>query len=421
VRAEVVGVGTELLLGQIANTNARWISERLADIGVDVLHHQVVGDNLDRIADALRHALSRADIVIATGGLGPTQDDITRQAVASVAGATLVRQADLEEMIRQKFARVGRSMPESNLVQADVPEGARVILPGRGTAPGLVLDVGGVRMYALPGVPAEMAEMMESTVLPELAALAGPAAIVSRVIRCVGIAESRIAELLDDLFHGSDNPTLAYLAGGGEVRVRMTAKATSREEARALIEPVVDEVAGRIGDFVFTTDDEELEEAVGRLLRAAGKTLACAESLTGGELGGRITSVPGASDYFRGSAVCYTPDAKRDVLGVSPETLDGPGPVSPECAREMAAGARRLFGADVAVAVTGAAGPEAHGGAGPGEVFVAIEAEGVSHQRGLRAPGDREMVRRWAEQSALDLVRRHLEGKPLPGGGPVVS
>ena len=420
MRAEVVGVGTELLLGQIANTNARWISERLADIGVDVLHHQVVGDNLDRIADALRHALLRADVVIATGGLGPTQDDITRQAVASVAGATLVRHADLEEMIRQKFARVGRSMPESNLVQADVPEGARVILPGPGTAPGLVLDVGGVRMYALPGVPAEMAEMMESSVLPELAALAGPAATLSRVIRCVGIAESRIAELLDDLFHGSDNPTLAYLAGGGEVRVRMTAKATSREEARALIEPVVDEVAGRIGDFVFTTDDEELEEAVGRLLRAAGKTLACAESLTGGELGGRITSVPGASDYFRGSAVCYTPDAKRDVLGVSPETLDGPGPVSPECAREMAAGARRLFGADVAVAVTGAAGPEAHGGAGPGEVFVAIEAEGVSHQRGLRAPGDREMIRRWAEQAALDLVRRHLEGRPLPDEGPVV-
>lgn len=414
MRAEVVGVGTELLLGQIANTNARWISERLADIGVDVLHHQVVGDNLERIADALHHALSRADVVIATGGLGPTQDDITRQAVALVAGATLVRHADLEEMIRQKFARVRRTMPESNLVQADVPDGARVILPGRGTAPGLVLDVGGVRTYALPGVPSEMAEMMEGTVLPELAALAGPGAIVSRIIRCVGIAESRIAELLDDLFRRSDNPTLAYVAGGGEVRVRLTAKATSREEARALIEPVLEEVVGRIGDFVFTTDDEELEEAVGRLLQAAGKALACAESLTGGELGARITSVAGASDYFRGSAVCYTAEAKRDILGVSQETLEGPGPVSPECAREMAAGGRRLFGADVAVAVTGAAGPEVHGGAGPGELFVAIEAEGVSDQRGLRAPGDREMVRRWAEQAALDLVRRHLEGKPFP-------
>ncbi len=421
VRAEVVGVGTELLLGQIANTNAQWISERLAKIGVDVLHHQVVGDNLDRIADALRHALSRADIVIATGGLGPTQDDITREAVARVAGAKLVRHAELEEMIREKFARVGRNMPESNLVQADVPEGARTIVPERGTAPGLAVEVTGKRLFALPGVPAEMREMMEGAVLPELAALAGPAALVSRVIRSVGIAESRIAELLDDLFHGSANPTVAYLAGGGEVRVRLTAKATTREEARALIEPVVGEVAGRIGDFVFTTEDEDLEEAVGRLLRAAGRTLACAESLTGGELGGRITSVAGASDYFRGSAVCYTPDAKRDVLGVLPETLDGPGPVSQECAREMAVGARRLFGADVAVAVTGAAGPETHGGAGPGEVFVAIEAEGVSHQRGLRAPGDREMVRRWAEQAALDLVRRHLEGRPLPGGGPVVS
>jgi nicotinamide-nucleotide amidase len=416
VRTQVVGVGTELLLGQIPNTNAQWISERLAEVGVDVLHHQVVGDNPERIEEALRHALSHADVVIVTGGLGPTQDDVTREAVAEVAGAKLVRRPELEEMIRAKFARAGRRMPESNLLQANVPEGARVILPDRGTAPGLAVEIEGKRLYALPGVPAEMREMMEGTILPELAALAGPASITSRIVRTIGIPESRVAELTDDLFQASANPTVAYLAGGGEVKVRLTAKAATREEAEALLEPLVQEVVRRVGDHVFTTADEELEEVVGRLLREADRTLACAESLTGGELGARITSVPGASDFFLGSAVCYSSRAKREILGVSQGTIDGPGVVSAECAREMASGARRLFGADVAVALTGAAGPEPHGGAEPGQIWAALEAEGVSHQRGLRSPGDRHLVRRWAEHTALDLVRRHLEGKPLPDG-----
>ncbi len=411
-----MGVGTELLLGQISNSNARWISERLAEIGIDVLHHQVVGDNLERIEEALRDALSHADVVIVTGGLGPTQDDITREALAVVAGARIVRRPELEEMIRAKFARAGRDMPDSNLVQADVPEGARVILPDRGTAPGLVVEVSDARLYALPGVPAEMREMMEGTVLPELSSLAGPASIASRIVRSVGLPESRVAEVTDDLFRGSANPTVAYLAGGGEVKVRLTAKAGSREDAELLLEPLVEEVVRRLGNHAFTTTDEELEETVGRLLREAGKTLACAESLTGGELGARITSVPGASDYFLGSAVCYSPRTKREILGVSQETIDEPGVVSAECAREMAAGARRLFGSDVAVALTGAAGPTPHAGAEPGQIWAAIEAEDVSHQRGLRSPGDRDLVRRWAEQAGLDLVRRHLQGVPLPDG-----
>jgi nicotinamide-nucleotide amidase len=420
VNAEVVGVGTELLLGQIDNSNARWISERLAEIGVDVLHHQAVGDNLDRIVEALRLALSRSDVVIVTGGLGPTQDDITRDAVATALGLRLVRHPEIEDMLRERFARLGRHMPESNLVQADVPEGGRTIVPRRGSAPGLVIEHGGHRLYALPGVPAEMREMMEGAILPELAELSDGGAIVSRILRCTGIAESRVAELLDDLFHGSANPTVAYLAGGGEVRVRLTAKASSRGEALALIAPVAEEAARRIGDPVFSTDDEDLEQAVGRLLRASERTLACAESLTGGELGARITSVAGSSAYFVGSAVCYTTDAKRSVLGVSAETLQGPGVVSRGCAREMALGARRLFGADLAVGLTGAAGPEAHGGVEPGTVWVAIEADDVSHQRGLHVPGDRDWVRRWAEQAALDLIRRHLEGRALSSSDRVV-
>lgn len=414
MRAEILGVGTELLLGQIANTNARWISERLAEIGVDVLHHEVVGDNFERIVESFRLGLSRADVVIATGGLGPTQDDITRPALAAAAGVALVRLPAIEERLRARWAATGREMPESNLVQADVPQGGREIAPVRGTAPGLVVQVGDGRVYALPGVPAEMIEMMEGTVLPELSALAGPSTVVSRSLRCVGMAESKIADLLDDLFHGSTNPTVAYLAGGGEVKVRLTAKASTPEEAAALIDPVAEEAARRLGDVVFSTTDASLEEAVGELLRGSGLTLCCAESLTGGGLGARITSVPGASSYFLGAAVAYSAAAKRAVLGVSRETLEGPGPVSRECAAEMAAGARRLFGADLAVALTGAAGPEAHAGAPAGEVWVALEGEGVLHQRNLRWPGDRAFVRRLAEQSGLDLVRRHLSGLPLP-------
>jgi nicotinamide-nucleotide amidase len=415
VRAEIVAVGTELLLGQIANTNAAWLSERLAEIGVDVLRHQVVGDNADRIEEAIATAVSRSDVVVVMGGLGPTQDDITRPALARVAGAELVRRPEIERELRERFRIRGREMSEGNLAQADVPEGARFITPERGTAPGLIVDIGTTRVYALPGVPAEMREMAEGVVLPELAERGGPAALVSRTLRCYGLAESRIAELLEDLFHGSPNPTVAYLAGGGEVHVRLSAKAGSRSEAESLLEPLERAVRERLGDHVYGIDDESLEAVVGRLLLERGLTLACAESLTGGGLGERITAVPGASAYFRGSAVTYSLEAKRSILGVSDATLDGPGPVSPECAAEMAAGARRVFGADIAVALTGVAGPDAHGGAEAGQVWIGLDAVDRSHQHGFRWPFDRELVRRSSELSALDLVRRHLLGLPLPG------
>lgn len=412
MRAEIIGIGTEILLGQIPNSNAQWMSERLAEIGVDVLQHQAVGDNVERIADAFRLATSRADVVISTGGLGPTQDDITRDGLAAALGVGMERHAEIEEFLRKKFDRIEREMPESNLVQAMVPEGCRYILPDRGTAPGLVCRSGDTLVYAVPGVPAEMREMTEGTILPELAEASG-AAIVSRVLRSTGIAEAKVGEMLAGLFESSENPTVAYLASSGEVKVRLTAKAATRGEAELLIDPVAAEVVGRLGDVVFTTGNEELEEVVGRLLRDAGKSLACAESLTGGSLGARITSVPGASDYFLGSAVVYTAEAKQSVLGVAKETIEEHGVVSEECVREMAAGVRSLYGADVAVALTGAAGPEPHGGEAPGRVWIALEASDVSHSRGFRAPGDRVQVRRWAEQAALDLVRRYVEGRPF--------
>jgi nicotinamide-nucleotide amidase len=417
VSAEVVGVGTELLLGQIANTNARWISERLAAVGVDVLHHQAVGDNVPRIVETLRTAMGRADVVIVTGGLGPTEDDLTRDAIAQLLDLEMVRHPEIEELLRDTFAGYGRGdMPLSNLRQADVPEGMRYIAPVRGTAPGLVSTLpDGKRIYAVPGVPAEMQEMMEATILPELAVLAGPATIVSRTLRSASLGESRVAERLRDLFEGSSNPSVAYLASSSEVKVRLTAKAETRERAEAMLAPLAAEVQARLADALFTVDDEELEEALGRLLRADGRTLACAESLTGGGVGERITSVAGASDYFVGSAVVYTAEAKRRVLGVSRETLEGPGVVSEACALEMAAGARRLFGADLGLALTGAAGPEPHAGAEPGTVWVAVDAEDVRHARRLHVPGERSRVRRWAEQAGLDLVRRYLEGLSLSG------
>jgi nicotinamide-nucleotide amidase len=256
--------------------------------------------------------------------------------------------------------------------------------------------------------------MMEGTILQELAAAAGPAVVRSRTLRCAGIGESRVAEIVADLFEASSNPSLAYLASAGEVKVRITAKAATAEEAEALIAPVAEEVHVRLGDVVFTVTDEALEEAVGRLLTARRLTLASAESLTGGSVGARITEVPGASAYFLGAAVTYSAEAKRAVLGVRRETLEGPGVVSRECALEMAAGARALFNADVAVALTGAAGPEPHGGAAPGTVWLALDAGEVTHARGYVSPAERDRVRRWAEQSALDLVRRYLEGRELP-------
>jgi nicotinamide-nucleotide amidase len=414
VRAEIVAVGTELLLGQIANTNARWMSEELAAIGVDVLHHQAVGDNLERIVEAIRLAAARADVVLITGGLGPTQDDITRDALAVFLGVPMERHLEIEELLRRKFRAFGRrEMPESNLRQADVPEGARTVIPDRGTAPGLVAEADGTLLYAIPGVPEEMVEMMEGTILPELAAMSEGTVVRSKILRATGIGESALAEQVDDLFEGSTNPTIAFLASAGEVKVRITAKAGSAAEADAAIEPVAKEVLRRLGDVVFTTSDESLEEAVVRLLGERGQRLG-AESLTGGGVGARLTAVPGAADVFVGSAVVYTVEAKRSILGVSAETLEQHGPVSEETAIEMAAGARRVFGTELGLSLTGAAGPEPHGGAPAGTVWIALVGEDVVHARTFVVPGERDRVRRWAEQAALDLVRRYLEGRPLP-------
>jgi nicotinamide-nucleotide amidase len=414
VRCEIIGVGTELLLGQIINTNAAWIGQRLADVGWDCLRHTVVGDNEQRIAETIREALDRADAVIVTGGLGPTQDDVTREALAAVAGVSLVRQPDLEQWLRERFARMGvRRMAEMNLRQADVPEGARVIDNPRGTAPGLIVELDGKPTYAVPGVPREMEAMLERVVLPDLAARAGEGrAIVSRTLRTVGVGESRLAERLTPLWEeaGAGQATLAYLASPGEVRVRLTAVGATREEALAEIAPVEARVRQELGDIVYGTDDETLEAVVGRLLREQGLSLATAESLTGGLLGGRVTGIAGASDYYLGGVVAYATDAKASQLGVDSDLLAAEGPVSEPVAAAMATGARNAFGADLGLAATGVAGPTEQSGRRVGTLCLGVADAAGTAAKTLTAPGDRTQVRLWTCSVALDLLRRRLEG-----------
>jgi nicotinamide-nucleotide amidase len=415
VRCEIIGVGTELLLGQIVNTNAAWIGQRLADVGWDCLRHTVVGDNEERIAVAIREALGRADAVILTGGLGPTQDDVTREAVAAVAGVRLVRHPEIEQWLRDRFSRVGSiRMAEMNLKQADMPEGGRIIDNPVGTAPGLIVEVGGKPIYAVPGVPREMERMLERAVLPDLAVRAGEGrAIVSRTLRTAGLGESLLAERLTPLWDSfaAGGVTMAYLASAGEVRIRLTAVGATRDQALDEIAPVEAAIRAELGDLVYGQDDETLEAKIGRLLVSAKRTLGCAESLTGGLLGGRVTTVPGSSDYYLGGVITYATDAKAAVLGVDRGLLAEHGPVSEAVAGAMAEGVRRLLGASVGLATTGVAGPTEQGGQPVGTLCLGVaDADGTVTRR-VRAPGDRAQVRAWAATSALDLLRRRLEGK----------
>jgi len=409
MRAEIVAVGTELLLGDIVNTNAAHIGRSLATIGIDCHLHTTVGDNEERIANAIGSALERADAVIVTGGLGPTQDDVTREAIARVAGVELARDPMIEESLRARFKELGREMPEMNVRQADVPAGGHIIEQTWGTAPGLIVEHDGRVIYAIPGVPAEMEDMLTRAVLPDLARRSGqPSQIVSRIVRIAGVSESAIAEALHDTWEllGGET-TMAFLAGGGEVRVRLTAKADDPARAEDLVAAAEATVRGALGAAVVGVDGETLETVVGELLLARGWTLGCAESLTGGALGSRIASVPGASEYFRGSIVSYATEVKEDVLDVSGWVLEEHGPVSAPVARAMAGGARDKLKADVAVAITGVAGP-AEQGRPIGTVVLAVMGPLGEAAREIRLPGDRNTVRTLATSAGLNLVRLYL-------------
>jgi nicotinamide-nucleotide amidase len=406
MRCEVLAVGTELLLGQIVDTNSAWIGEQLARAGIDSYEHVVVGDNPQRIVEALRELLAKSDAVIVCGGLGPTQDDVTRECIAEVMNVGLDRRDDIVEHIASMFSARGRDMAENNKRQADVPRGADVIWNPRGTAPGLICPVGHKVVYAVPGVPYEMQNMVGDAVIPDLLRRSGQAfTIVSRTLKTWGTAESTLAELIAPRVDAQSNPTIAFLARGIEgICVRLTAKAETEEEARALIELEEKEVRVLLGDLVFAVDDETLESIVLEQLAARGWTLAIAESLTGGLVQARIASVPNASRAFSGGIVSYDAQVKRDLLGVTAEKV-----VSEQCAREMADGVRRLLGADVGIATTGVAGPDELEGEPVGTVVLGIAVAGNPLEAvRVRLPGDRHQVQQFATISVLNLLRQRL-------------
>ena len=416
MRVEIVAVGTELLLGQIPDTNSQWLGEQLAANGVASHFHQHVGDNHERIVLAFRTALARSDAVIVCGGLGPTQDDITRAAIAEVMNVPLDRHEEIVERIRSMFGARNRVMPDNNLLQADVPRGATVIEQTRGTAPGLICPVGRKVVYAVPGVPYEMSDMFERAILPDLLArqrATGESSVItSRVLRTWGASESALAEALGERFDAlveNGRVTIAFLASGIEgIKVRLTARGTDDRHAAALLleeeHRVRALIAEKLGDIVFGVDDETMEDAIAARLVARGATLGVAESVTGGLIASRLVNIPGASSWFRGGVVSYASEVKFDLLKVPR------GPVvSAEAAEAMATGVRAVLGADIGLSVTGVAGPDEQDAQPAGTVFIGVAVgEHVEHVA-LRLPGDRPRIRAYGAISALDALRRILD------------
>ncbi len=403
---EVVAVGTELLLGQIVNGNAATIGSRLAEAGLDAHYQQVVGDNLVRMESSIRDALRRADAVILTGGIGPTQDDITREAICAATGRTMLHSEEYAQSLRRLWEELGRTFPISNLRQADYPDGATMIENPKGTAPGIALEHEGKWIFAIPGVPEEMTYLLDTEILPRLRESAGLARLVkSRLIRTWGLAESTVGEMLADLFEASTNPSIAFLASGGEIKVRVTAGGADDAEVEELIAPVEAEVTRRLGSAVFGVDDQTIEMVLHQQLRARAWTIGTAESATAGLVSARLAGIPGASEILRGAVVAYAEDIKENLLGVDV----GDGVVSEEVALAMAGGVRRLLGCDVAIAVTGSAGPESLEQP-VGTMVVAIETPEDGRARTLRLPGDRERVRTYTATGALHLARLAISG-----------
>ena len=409
MRCEVVAIGTELLLGQVVDTNSSWIGEHLAGLGIDSYYQTKVGDNFERMRAVLQTAVERSDVVVVCGGLGPTHDDITRDALAAVMGVELRRDPELVERIRAKFWRRGRPMPDSNLQQADVPVGADIVPSIPGTAPGLVCPVGDKVIYAVPGVPWEMKTMFTEWISEDLRRRAGASSVIqSRTLRTWGESESGLAEQLGGVIERLDDSgaaTVAFLASGVEgLKVRLTAKAATAAEAAAILDNEEAAVRAAIGDdLVFGVDEQNMEAAVLDLCRRAGLSLATAESLTGGMIAARLTAVPGAGDVFRGSLVTYAAEAKHRLLGVPA------GPVvSEQAVRAMAAGVCEQLGADCSVAVTGAAGPTGADGEAVGTVWMATSVDGEVVAQRHNFPFDRERTRQFTTIGVLNELRLRL-------------
>lgn len=411
---EIISVGTELLLGNTINLDAQQLSRRLSGLGLNVYYHTVVGDNPGRLKDAVETAKGRADILITTGGLGPTCDDLTKQTLAGAFGKKLVLHQDIADGLRAFFARRGQEMTENNLQQAQLPEDCVIFPNDRGTAPGCAFEAEGKHVLMLPGPPSECMDMFEKQAVPYLSALS-EGVIVSHTLKIFGMGESKLESLLRERMNALTNPTLAPYAKEGECELRVTAKAEDKWKAEALIAPVEEELRALLGDLVYGVDVPNLETVVLELLKEKNKTLGTAESCTGGLIAKRLTDIPGASQVFRGGVISYCNEVKAAVLGVPEKLLEEHGAVSQPVAGAMAQGARKALGCDLALAATGVAGPGNDERNNPaGLVYVALSAPGVTHVRTVTLSGaSRERVRITAAHHALDLARRYLLGLPL--------
>ena len=409
MRCSVVAVGTELLLGQIVDTNSSWLGEQLAAAGIDSLFQVKVGDNLARIVATLRSTLEQADAIIICGGLGPTHDDITREAIAEIMGVELEMNDEVALVIEQLFTSRGRRMPQNNLRQAMVPKGAAIIAQRRGTAPGLICPVGEKVMYAVPGVPFELYEMFERAILPDLLTRSGEASVIkSRVLRTWGDSESGLNERLVGVINELEkvgNPTLAFLASGWEgIKVRLTAKANTESQAIELLDKWDAKVREQVKDLVFGVDEQNMETVVLQNLRDKKLTLGVAESVTGGLVSGRLTAIAGASDVFRGAIVSYDSEIKFELLNVTR------GPVVSEAvAKEMAIGVRKTLGSDIGLALTGVAGPTEQDGVKVGTLCVGLALpNGDVRSTTFNLPYGREQMRQFSVISALNFLRQSL-------------
>lgn len=410
MNAEIIAVGTELLMGQIANTNAQYLSSRLADLGINVYYHSVVGDNPARLKACLKQALERSDVVITTGGLGPTKDDLTKETVAEVFGLPMVLHQESLDYISEYFEKQNRRMSENNVRQAYFPEGSEIVPNHKGTAPGCIVQQGGKIVIMLPGPPRELIPMFEETIFPFFEGKTNQV-IGSRMLKIFGIGESEIEMRIMDLIDNQSNPTIAPYAGTGEVSLRVTARGRDRKEVETLIAPVIKEIRERLYPHVYSEAGETLEEVVLKLLKEKGWTLSTAESCTGGMLASRIVSVPGASEVFDRGFITYSNEAKIQELGVSQDTLDRWGAVSRETAEEMAMKLVEKTKTAAGLAVTGIAGP---GGGTPekpvGLVYVAAALNGRVESVELNLRGERERIRTVSCHHALDLLRKMLLG-----------
>lgn len=402
---EIICVGTELLLGNIVNTNAAYMAEKIAAVGLSCYYQQVVGDNEERLLEAISVAKKRSDIVILSGGLGPTEDDLTKETAAKACKKKLIMHEPSKKAIADYFANKGVTPTDNNWKQAMIPEGAIVVSNPNGTAPGIIMEEKDARIVLLPGPPSELIPMFENDIIPYLNSLT-PGVILSQTVKICGIGESKVESMIADLIDNQDNPTIATYAKIGEVHVRVTSRADSDKEAKKLIKPVVKELKERFANYIYTTDENvTLEKAVVDLLLANDLTVSCAESCTGGMLSARLINVPGVSDSYKMGFVTYSNKAKRKILGLKRSVIDKYGAVSPQTAEEMVKGLATITKADVCVSVTGNAGPDPVENKPVGLVYIACNIKGKVVVSEAHFSGNRNRIRESCVTAALSLMR----------------